>query len=227
MSVHGHSVDDYLEVIYFLAFPVSEYGPIVRDTPALGARIADMLGVSRPSVSEMIKRLEHDGLVERGEKKEAILTERGRKAAEKVVRRHRLIECFLTQFLGYTAAEAHEQADTLGATFTDDMADRLEERLGFPERCPHGWPVDPQREREENRELRTLSDVDPGERVRVIRLAEHDGTLLHWFYDQGLEPGTEIEVSGRKAEGELRLMVGGSPRTIGREAAEGLFVLTA
>ena len=225
MSVHGHSVDDYLETIYFLAFPIGEYGPVVRDQPALSARVAEMLGVSRPSVSEMMKKLEHDGLVERGERKEAILTPTGKEAAERVVRRHRLIECFLTEFLGYTPAEAHEQADVLGATFTDDMVERIADRLGNPERCPHGWPVDPDREREENLELRPLSEVTPGSRATIIRLAEHDGELLNWFYDEGLVPGTVVEVSGGKAGGDLRLMVGGKPKVASERAAAGLYVL--
>lgn len=227
MSVHGHSIDDYLETIYFLAFPVGEYGPVVRDQPALSARVAEMLGVSRPSVSEMMKRLENEGLVERGERKEAILTEKGKAAAERVVRRHRLIECFLTQFLGYTPAEAHEQADHLGATFTDDMVERTADRLGHPERCPHGWPVDPDRERQENLALRPLSEIAVGERATIIRLAEHDGDLLHWFYDEGLTPGTHVEVGGRDGDGGMRLIVDGDAKVAGGRAAEGLYVLPA
>src|SRR6266542_1735011 len=138
----AHTVDDYLETIYFLAFPIGEYRP----------------------------------------------------RAEEVVRRHRLIERFLTDFLGYTAAESHVHADELGHTFTDDMVERIAERLGHPERCPHGWPVDTDFEQAENRELSPLSDLGPGERATIVRLAEHDGDLLRWFYDQGLVPGQEIEV---------------------------------
>jgi DtxR family transcriptional regulator, Mn-dependent transcriptional regulator len=227
MSVHGHSIDDYLETIYFLAFPVGEYGPVVKDQPALSARIGEMLGVSRASVSEMIKRLENEGLVERGERKEAILTESGKDAAERVVRRHRLIECFLTQFLGYTPAEAHEQADVLGATFTDDMIERTAERLGYPERCPHGWPVNPDQERAENLELRPLNELAVGAHATIIRLAEHDGELLNWFYDSGLTPGTAVEITERDGAGELRLVVGDGSALASDHAASGLFVLPA
>ncbi len=227
MSVHGHSIDDYLETIYFLAFPVGEYGPVVRDQPALSARVAEMLGISRASVSEMMKRLENEGLVERGARKEAILTPRGKEAAERVVRRHRLIECFLTQFLGYTPAEAHEQADQLGQTFSDDMIERTAERLGNPERCPHGWPVNPDHEREENLSLRPLSDLSPGDRATIIRLAEHDGDLLHWFYDTGLIPGKRVQVAARADNGDLRLVVDGEGAVASERAAEGLFVLPA
>src|SRR6184192_1077389 len=149
----GHSVDEYLETIYFLAFPIGEYRPQASGSPTLASRVAEMLGVSRASAGEMLKRLEREGLVERGEHKEAILTESGRKRAERVVRKHRIIERLLTDFMGYTAAEAHVHADELGGTFSDDMVDRIDEKLGHPERCPHGWPVDPEFEQAENREL--------------------------------------------------------------------------
>src|SRR6478752_9475462 len=138
----GHSVDEYLETIWFLAFPIGEYRPVATELPTLSARVAEMLGVSRASAGEMLKRLEADGLVERGEHKEAILTETGRARAERVVRKHRLIERFLTDFMGYTAAESHVHADELGDTFSDDMVERMNERLGQPDRCPHGWPID-------------------------------------------------------------------------------------
>src|SRR5438874_4563746 len=125
----GHSVDEYLETIYFLAFPIGEYRPATGSS-AIASRVAEMLGVSRASAGEMLTRLEADGLVERGEHKEAILTKQGRALAERAVRRHRIIERLLTDFMGYTPAEAHEQADELGDTFTDDMVERIEKQLG-------------------------------------------------------------------------------------------------
>src|SRR2546430_11263122 len=115
----SHGVDDYLETIYFLAFPIGEYQPSPGASQAIAARVAEMLGVSRASAGEMLKRLEADGLVERGEHKEAILTEAGRERAERAVRKHRIIERLLTDFMGYTAAEAHVHADQLGDTFSD------------------------------------------------------------------------------------------------------------
>src|SRR5881398_2360889 len=160
----GHSVDEYLETIYFLAFPIGEYPVAGGSSPTLASRVAEMLGVSRASAGEMLKRLEREGLIERGEHKEAILTPAGRERAERVVRRHRIIERLLTDFMGYTAAEAHVHADTLGDTFTDEMVERIEERLGHPDRCPHGWPVEPDVEQAENRELAPLSDLAPGDR---------------------------------------------------------------
>src|SRR5882757_8295883 len=167
----SHGVDDYLETIYFLAFPIGEYQPSPGTTQAIASRVAEMLGVSRASAGEMLKRLEADGLVERGEHKEALLTEAGAERARRVVRKHRVIERLLTDFMGYTAAEAHVHADELGGTFTDEMIERIDEKLGHPDRCPHGWPVDPDFEQAENRELAPLSDLAAGDRATIVRLA--------------------------------------------------------
>src|ERR671931_720157 len=224
----GHSIDEYLETIYFLAFPIGEYTPKAGGSLPLASRVAEMLHVSRASAGEMLKRLEAEGLIERGERKEALLTATGRERAERVVRKHRIIERLLTDFMGYTAAEAHVHADELGDTFTDEMVERIETRLGNPERCPHGWPVDPAFEQEENRELAPLTDLGPGDRATIVRLAEHDGELLHWFYDQGLVPGSEIEVRERQpAAGQVTVKLDGSERAIGEKAAAGLFVRPA
>jgi DtxR family Mn-dependent transcriptional regulator len=221
----GHSVDEYLETIYFLAFPIGEYHPQESGPATLSARVAEMLGVSRASAGEMLKRLEAEGLVERGERKEAILTPAGRTRAEKVVRKHRIIERMLTDFMGYTAAEAHVHADELGDTFSDDMVTRIDERLGHPDRCPHGWPVDPDVEQAENAVLAPLSDLEAGADATIVRLAEHDGDLLHWFYDEGLVPGAEIVVDAvEPAAGQFRVRLGGAEKAIGEKAAAGLFV---
>jgi len=221
----GHSVDEYLETIYFLAFPIGEYRPMSTGSPTLASRVAEMLGVSRASAGEMLKRLERDGLIKRGEHKEALLTPSGRERAERVVRKHRIIERLLTDFMGYTAAEAHVHADELGDTFTDDMVERIDEKLGHPERCPHGWPVDPDFEQEENQQLAPLSDLEAGSRATIVRLAEHDGDLLHWFYEAGLVPGRELEVrETQPTAGQITVKLNGTERAIGEKAAAGLFV---
>jgi DtxR family Mn-dependent transcriptional regulator len=219
----GHSVDEYLETIYFLAFPIGEYRPATAAN-AIASRVAEMLGVSRASAGEMLKRLEVDGLVERGEHKEAILTQTGIERAERVVRKHRLIERFLTDFMGYTAAESHVHADELGDTFTDEMIERMNDKLGRPQRCPHGWPVDPEFEQRENDELAPLAHLTPGTKATIVRLAEHDGDLLHWFYDQGLEPGRELEVRSTEP---FAVQLNGGELALSDKAAEGLFVRPA
>ncbi|HET8741209.1 MAG TPA: metal-dependent transcriptional regulator [Gaiella sp.] len=226
MAGHGHSVDEYLEVIYFLAFPIGEYAPASES--AIASRVAEMLGVSRASAGEMLKRLETEGLVERGEQKEAILTPAGIERAEKVVRKHRIIERFLTDFMGYTASESHVHADELGDTFTDEMIDRMYERLGRPDRCPHGWPVSTELEQSENEGLLTLAELEPGQAGEIVRLAEHDGELLHWFYDEGYVPGSQVEVrAAHPAAGHLAVVLDASEREIGEKAAQGLYVRLA
>jgi DtxR family Mn-dependent transcriptional regulator len=220
-----HSIDEYLETIYFLAFPIGEYTPRGAGSPPLASRVAEMLGVSRASAGEMLKRLEAEGLIERGERKEALLTPTGRARAERVVRKHRLIERLLTDFMGYTGGEAHERADALGDTFTDEMIDRIDEKLGRPERCPHGWPVDPDVEQAENADLAPLASLEPGAHATIVRLAEHDGELLHWFYDQGLVPGTELEVrTAEPAADQFTVGLADGERAISEKAAAGLFV---
>ena len=226
-EARSHSVDEYLETIYFLAFPIGEYRPATATpTNAIASRVAEMLGVSRASAGEMLKRLEVDGLVERGEHKEAILTESGIERAERVVRKHRLIERFLTDFMGYTAAESHVHADELGDTFSDDMVERINERLGRPDRCPHGWPIEPDVEQAENAELVALAELGSGDEAVIVRLAEHDGDLLHWFYDNGFAPGATVRRQGSSG-GALSVELDGAERTIEESQAQGLYVRVA
>ena len=225
MPSPGHSFDEYLETIYFLAFPIGEYTPRGSGSPPLASRVAEMLHVSRASAGEMLKRLEADGLIERGTRKEALLTPTGRVRAERVVRKHRIIERLLTDFMGYTGYEAHERADELGDTFDDDMVARMWEKLGRPDRCPHGWPVEPDVEQAENAELAPLATLSPGTNATIVRLAEHDGDLLHWFYDQQLVPGTELVMeSADPAADQFVVRVGDKTCAVSEKAAAGLFV---
>jgi DtxR family Mn-dependent transcriptional regulator len=174
----------------------------------------------------MLKRLEAEGLIERGKKKEALLTDAGRERAERVVRKHRIIERLLTDFMGYTGYESHERADELGDTFSDEMIERIDDKLGHPQRCPHGWPVDPEVEQAENAELAPLATLAAGTRATIVRLAEHDGDLLHWFYDQGLVPGTSILVrTAAPAADQFTVTIEKvGERAISEKAAAGLFV---
>jgi DtxR family transcriptional regulator, Mn-dependent transcriptional regulator len=228
---HGHSPEDYLEAIYFLVSPIGEYQP-AEGSPANAARVADMLGVSRAAVGEMLKRLGNEGLLKRDGGRELIFTKEGARRAEEVVRNHRIIERFLTDFLGYSAAGAHEHADKLGAAFTPDMVQRMNERLGFPDRCPHGWPISPDAERAENSDLRSLSELELGAGCEVIRLVEHDGDLLHWYYDEGFVPGAKLSVLDvQPAAGHMKVSLGdengGQERLIAEKAARGLIVRPA
>ena len=186
-----HSVDEYLETIYFLAFPIGEYTPHGAGSPPLASRVAEMLGVSRASAGEMLKRLEAEGLIERGERKEALLTKTGR-AARRARRAqapdHRAAAHRLHGL--HRRYEAHERADELGDTFTDEMIERIDEQARPSRALPARLAGRPgRRAGGERRALTPLAALEPGTRATIVRLAEHDGELLHWFYDQGLVPG--------------------------------------
>jgi DtxR family Mn-dependent transcriptional regulator len=105
------------------------------------------------------------------------------------------------------------------------MVGRMHEKLGFPDRCPHGWPVDPDVEQAENAELAPLASLTAGDGATIVRLAEHDGDLLHWFYDQELVPGTELVVeSADPSADQFVVRVAGGTRSVSEKAAAGLFV---
>jgi DtxR family Mn-dependent transcriptional regulator len=223
-TAHSHTADEYLMTIWLLAYPVGEYVPSRRGPqPTAAARIADQLGVSRASAGEMLKRLEGEGMVVRGERKEAILTEKGRIAAMRIERRHRLVERLLTDVMGYDGAESHEKADGIDSGFDEEMVERLWERLGRPERCPHGYPIDAHHELRENPTLKPLTKLDPGTKATIVRLAEHDGDLLHFFYDAGLVPETEIEIAAADSAGNVTITIGEQELLLTNVQARGLY----
>src|SRR3954452_12887703 len=221
---HGHSIDDYLEAIQLLVSPIGVYVPAKAPT-AIAARVAEALGVSRTAVGEMLKRLTAEGLLERSAGRELVLTPAGTARAEEVVRRNRIVERFLTDFLGYDTAEAHEHAGRVGAAFTDEMVERLHEKLGYPERCPHGWPVAPEQDRAESRELVSLADLHEGDSGEIVRLTEQDGSLLSWFAAEGLLPGARVAVRDiQPAAGHRKIQLGDGEQFIADRAARGLYV---
>jgi DtxR family Mn-dependent transcriptional regulator len=227
-TAHSHTADEYLMTIWLLAYPVGEYVPSRRGPqPTAAARIADQLGVSRASAGEMLKRLEGEGMVVRGERKEAILTEKGRIAAMRIVRRHRLVERLLTDVMGYDGAESHDKADGIDAGFDEEMVERLWEKLGRPERCPHGYPIDANHELRENPTLKPLTKLDAGDEATLVRLAEHDGELLHFYYDAGLLPGLELAVAEVDAAGNVTISLGDDELLLTHEQARGVYARPA
>src|SRR5438552_1891602 len=143
-------------------------------------------------------------------------------------RPRRMVEVMLADVLAEPAAKTNVHAYMLADTFTIGMFDLIDVRVGNPDHCPHGWPVDPEAEQAENRDLAPLSDLGPGDRATIVRLAEHDGALLHWFYDEGFVPGREIEVrEAQPAAGQVTVRLNGDERAIGEKAAAGLFVRPA
>ncbi len=220
----AHTVSDYLLAIHALTSPVVACGAMV-DSPTLAAHVSQALGVSRPSAGQMLERLEREGLIERSTQKEVLLAAPGREAAARAVRRHRVLECFAVGFLGFAPADAWSQARLLDDAFDDTMVELIAGRLGSPERCPHGWPLDPVAEREESHELVALSALGPGERAVIVRLAEHDGELLGWLYEHGLAPGAEIEVlAAEPAADRLRVRMDGALHDLAARATADVFV---
>ena len=193
-SAHPHrtnSLDDYLLAVDALTAPVVECGAVV-DAPTLAAHVAQILGVSRPAAGEMIGRLEKEGLVSRGERKEVLLTASGRSAADLLLRRQRILERFVVETLGYDVADCYEEARGLAPGFDEDALERLWLALGRPDRCPHGRPIDAEEGRRTARELIALSAAQPGSTVHVDRLEEGNRERLQALGDAGIHPGSVL-----------------------------------
>ncbi|HXY81437.1 MAG TPA: iron dependent repressor, metal binding and dimerization domain protein [Gaiellaceae bacterium] len=215
-----HTIDDYLLAIDALTNPVAACGALIADVPTLAAHVSGLLGVSRPSAGEMLARLEESGLVRRGEHKELLLTRAGRVAADRAIRRHRLLEVFAASFLDYPLAECYERARTLDSAFDDDSLGHLRAALGDPARCPHGWPVDPAAARAEGAELVSLTALAPGETATVARVTENDASLQQ-LVELGVVPGARV----RAGAGGLDV-AGRTVRVDGEPAAAVLVHLT-
>ncbi|HZT65517.1 MAG TPA: metal-dependent transcriptional regulator [Acidimicrobiales bacterium] len=193
----------YLEAIYYM---VNE-GETVRP-----GRLAEWLGVSPPTVTVALQRLARDGLVTLGADRTVSFTRVGERAAAVVVRRHRVVECWLTEELGFDWATADAEAEKVA--LSDVVLDRLYERLGEPATCPHGNEIPGTAPGKPRVKLVALAGLPPGEPARVSRiseLAEHDAPQVLTLLDsEGLVPGAEVEVEAGTADpGVLRVRVGG------------------
>jgi DtxR family Mn-dependent transcriptional regulator len=169
------------------------------------ARIADWLGVSRASVSEMIRKMEADGLVETGT--EIVLTHEGRHLAEVVVRRHRLAERFLTEVLGLPWVKVHAEAEVWELTISDDVEAAMLEKLGQPTTCPHGNPIPGAGYRQPL--LSQMSELGSGARFlhRVSEELELDNEIMGFLDDSGLRPGALVKLVARTPDGTLTISV--------------------
>jgi DtxR family Mn-dependent transcriptional regulator len=186
---HGPSevVSHYLEAIFY----ISNEGEAVRS-----ARLADWLSVSRPTVTVAVRRMSRDGLVRLNARKEIELTPKGNRMAESIVRRHRIMERWLTDGLGLDWVTADEEAARLEHAVSDVVEKRLYEVLGRPATCPHGNPIPGYSEAAPD-ELR-LTAVRAGARASVTRVSEvaerEAPLLLAYLYERKLTPGRQIKV---------------------------------
>jgi len=168
--------EEYLQTMFWL----EEAGLQIN-----GANIARAMQLSPPTVHEMIGRLEGDGYVARADDKSLTFTERGRGEAEAIVRRHRLIERFLTDVLGIPWDEVHEEAERLEHAMSAVLEERMLAAIGDAKTCPHGYPI-VEGAREEGV---LLADVEPDADVRVLRFENEAEEILHYLKGTGLYPG--------------------------------------
>jgi DtxR family Mn-dependent transcriptional regulator len=201
--VASTAVEEYLQAIYTLA---DENGHVVS------ARLAEFLGFSAPAVSEMVHRLEREGLISLDGHKEVHLTKTGKSQADSVVRRHRLAERFLVEVLGFAWWKTHEEAERLEHAMSPEMEERIARVLGDPQTCPHGNPM-PGVAATPTRPLEALA---LGERAAVERIPdqfEHEPGFLEYLDSQGVKPGVAIEVVERGPT-LLRVSVDGVARSL-------------
>jgi DtxR family Mn-dependent transcriptional regulator len=164
--------------------------------PITGANIARAMQLSAPTVHEMIGRLEKDGYVGRRADKSLTFTADGREHAQAIVRRHRLIERFLTDVLGIPWDEVHEEAERLEHAMSPVLEERMLAAIGDAKTCPHGHPLNP----DDRIEGVPLADVEPGAEVTVLRFENEAEDLLHLFMDEGLAPGKKGKVTEADSE---------------------------
>ena len=180
------SVGDYLKAVWELA---ADSGGA-----ASTKSVATRLSVSPASVTNMFARLQEMGLVRYERYRGATLTERGREEALRLVRRHRLIESFLLEHLGYDWQEVHDEAERLEHAVSDGFTERLAELLGHPDHDPHGDPIPSAEGTLEVEESFTLSQAVADQRVRISKVRDEDAAMLEYLGDRNLVPGRRLSI---------------------------------
>jgi len=198
--------EEYLQTIYWL----QEAG-----LPITGANVARAMQLSAPTVHEMIGRLESDGYIERQSDKSLRFTESGREHAAGVVRRHRLIERFLTDVFEIPWDQVHEEAERLEYWMSPVVEERMLKAIGDARTCPHGHPI-----YEGDRiEGVPLADVEEGAAVTVLRFENEAEDVLHYLKETGLTPGLEGTLAA-SGDDEIALDAGGDRHAVTRSVAE-------
>jgi DtxR family Mn-dependent transcriptional regulator len=209
-------VEDYLKAIYEL-----ERAGGVAGTNEIALRLA----IAPASVSGMIRRLARQRLLSHERYRGVTLTEAGRRVALRTIRRHRVIEAYLTRALGFSWDLVHDEAEQLEHAASDELVDRMAAAIGEPATDPHGAPIPTREGRIAERALRPLADLAPRERGRVVEVSDEDAGRLRYLAELGLRPGTRVQLLERAPfGGVLRLKVGAHERTIGRDLADVVLV---
>lgn len=213
-------VEDYLKAIYDLE-RVGE--------PAATNDIALRLAISPASVSGMVRRLADQGLITHEPYRGVRLTSGGRHAALRTLRRHRILECYLTEVLGLPWDRVHEEAERLEHAASEDLIERMAVALGDPKQDPHGAPIPTRDGRVEEMTLITLAGASAGERQRVRRVQDEDAERLRYLAELGIRPGALVRILDKAPfDGPITLWVdapgGGATRAIGVGLAAQVFV---
>lgn len=216
---HHPPVEEYLQAIESL----NEEG-----TPAIQARIAERLGRSAPTVSEMLDRLATDGYVERAGRT-ITLTEQGQDVAQTVLRKHRLAERLLVDVIGLPWHLVHDEAGRWEHVISDEVMTRLTQILGDPATCPHGNPIPGSANHVESPSSQVaLAEIGAGQVVRFERLGEEvelDGTTLRYLDDAGFIPGATATVTNKGPDGTLLLDADGTTLVLGADLCQRLYVV--
>jgi len=189
--------------------------------PMTGANVAKAMQLSAPTVHEMIGRLERDGYITRGDDKTIAFTGTGREHAEGVVRRHRLIERFLTDVLGIPWDEVHEEAERLEHAMSPVLEERMLAAIGDAKTCPHGHPI----EAGSRIEGAPLADVTPGATLTVLRFENEAEDLLHALKTAGIDPGMEATLVSTDDHEVVIEAPGGRRCSVTRSIAETVSVI--
>jgi len=209
-------VEDYLKAIWNLA---------QVETPVSTSRIADRLGLSAAAVTAMVKRLAENGLLRHEPYYGVRLTPAGELAGLRIIRRHRVLELFLTEMLGYEWDRVHDEAERLEHAASDELIERLARLLGEPDRDPHGAAIPTAEGELDQAVYATLADRAAGEVVRVVEVRVHDAEQLRYLGSLDLYPGARVEVIEiAPFEGPMSLRVNGSPRVLSMSLARQLYV---
>jgi DtxR family Mn-dependent transcriptional regulator len=212
---HDHATvaeEEYLETIFWL----QEAG-----LPMTGANIARARQLSAPTVHEMIGRLEKDGYITRGPDRSLSFTEHGYEHASHIVRRHRMIERFLTDVLGIPWHEVHEEAERLEHAMSPVLEERMHAAIGNARTCPHGHPIDAG----DRIDGVPMADVAVGAAITVLRFENEAEDLLHYLHAAGLEPGLQGTVTRADEEHVEVDFGGGHLSRLTRSVAETVSVL--
>jgi len=216
MGMASISVQDYLQTIYRLQ---------ASESPVSTTAMAAQLGIAPASVTGMIRKLHRQGLVEHIPYHGVSLTDMGEQEALRLLRRHRLWELFLTEVLGLSWDEVHQEADRLEHATSERVADRLAEFLHEPEADPHGQQIPSRTGTLPPRSCLTLSDVETGQTVSVVEVPDDDPTVLRHLDDLGLHPGTEMDVIARApGDGPLTVRIGEAEHALGHDLVNQLLV---